>query len=134
MVQAFVHTGIAVTVTIPNDQIPHFTMLSYAQQWLRTNIKPYFPSTDLVRILVGNEVLSIANRLLIASLAYSQHQTLHQPENFDKAMIDTNSRILINPYHFFGCPADTLDYALFRPNAGMVDENTNLFYPNMLNA
>ncbi|KAF9613064.1 hypothetical protein IFM89_005512 [Coptis chinensis] len=28
----------------------------------------------------------------------------------------TSSHFMINPYPFFGCSADTLDYALFRPN------------------
>ncbi|KAK6936656.1 X8 domain [Dillenia turbinata] len=174
MVQAFAHTGIAITVTVPNDQIPQLTKLDHAQQWLKTNIKPYFPSTNIVRILVGNEVLSTANKLLIASLVPAM-QTLHsalQIESLDRRikvttphslgilstsnppstgkfrqgydvhvlkplldfLRDTNSPFLINPYPFFGCSADTLDYALFRPNAGVVDENTNLLYTNMLDA
>ncbi|KAL5805158.1 hypothetical protein ACOSQ3_031958 [Xanthoceras sorbifolium] len=29
-IKAFAHTGIAVTVTVPNDQIPHLTKLSFA--------------------------------------------------------------------------------------------------------
>ncbi|KAK9292948.1 hypothetical protein L1049_020930 [Liquidambar formosana] len=74
--QAFAHTGIAVTITISNDQIPHLTKLSFAQQWLKTTILPYTPSTNIVRILVGNEVLSTANRLLIASLVPAM-QALH---------------------------------------------------------
>ncbi|KAJ6418840.1 hypothetical protein OIU84_002090 [Salix udensis] len=39
---------------------------------------------------------------------------------------------MINPYPFFGFSPDTLDYALFRPNSGVFDENTKLSYTNML--
>lgn len=76
MLRAFAPTRIAITVTIPNDQIPRLTKLSFAQQWVKTNITPYVPATNIVRILVGNEVLSTANKLLIANLVPAM-QTLH---------------------------------------------------------
>ncbi|KAA8540062.1 hypothetical protein F0562_026754 [Nyssa sinensis] len=44
----------------------------------------------------------------------------------------TNSPFMINAYPFFGCSADTLNYALFRPNSGVFDEMTQLTYANML--
>ncbi|KAI4337992.1 hypothetical protein L6164_016349 [Bauhinia variegata] len=47
---------------------------------------------------------------------------------------DTNAPFMVNPYPFFGCSAETLDYALFRPNSGVLDENTKLRYTNMLDA
>ncbi|KAM7504891.1 hypothetical protein LguiB_003795 [Lonicera macranthoides] len=76
LLQAFAHTGIAITVTIPNDQIPHLTNLNFTQQWLKTNISPHIPATNIVRILIGNEVISTANKLLIGSLVPAM-QTLH---------------------------------------------------------
>ncbi|XWS48598.1 hypothetical protein CRYUN_Cryun13aG0090300 [Craigia yunnanensis] len=68
ILKAFSHTGIAVTVTVPNDQIPRLTKPNFAQQWVEDNIQPYTPATNIVRILVGNEVISTANKLLIGSL------------------------------------------------------------------
>ncbi|KAF2299318.1 hypothetical protein GH714_031495 [Hevea brasiliensis] len=76
ILEAFAHTGIAVTVTVPNDQIPHLAKLSNAQEWLKSNIQPYVPATNIIRILVGNEVLSTANKLIIASLVPAM-RTLH---------------------------------------------------------
>lgn len=172
ILSAFAHTGIAVTVTVPNDQIPHLTKLSFAQEWLESNIQPHVPATNIVRILVGNEILSTANKLLIASLVPAM-QTLHTAlagasldrrikvstphslgilsnssppstgkfrQGYDTHVLKpllsflraTNSPFMINPYPFFGCSADTLDYALFRPNSGVFDENTKLVYTNML--
>lgn len=174
ILQAFAHTGIAVTITVPNDQIPLLTKLSFAQQWLKTNVQPFVPATNIVRILMGNEVLSTANKLFIGSLVPAM-QTLHtalvgasldsrikistphslgilsssSPPSTGKFRLGydvhvlkplfsflraTGSPFMVNPYPFFGCSAETLDYALFRPNPGVRDENTNLLYTNMLDA
>lgn len=174
IIQAFAHTGIEVTITVPNDQIPQLTNLSFAEQWVKTNVEPYTPATNLVRVLVGNEVLSTANKLLIASLVPAM-QTLHTAlvsasldqrikvstphslgilsgssppstgrfrQGYDTHVLKpllaflraTNAPFMVNPYPFFGYSSDTLDYALFRPNSGVVDENTKLRYTNMLDA
>ncbi|KAI9156645.1 hypothetical protein LWI28_013888 [Acer negundo] len=173
-IKAFAHTGIAVTVTVPNDQIPHLTKLSIAQQWLKIYIQPHVPATNIVRILVGNEVLSTANKLFISSLVPAM-QTLHTAlvgasldrriqvstphslgilssssppstgkfrQGYDTHVLKpllnflraTNSPFLINPYPYFGYSADTVDFALFRPNSGVFDVNTKLTYTNMLDA
>lgn len=170
--QGFAHTGIAITVTIPNDQIPLLTNLTFAQQWLNTTINPHIPSTNVVRILVGNEVLATANKLLISSLVPAM-QTLYKAlvseslnhqisvstphslgilaastppsagkfrQGYDTHILkpllsflrSTNSPFMINPYPFFGCSAETLDYALFRPNPGVFDEMSKRTYTNML--
>ncbi|XP_015886608.3 glucan endo-1,3-beta-glucosidase isoform X2 [Ziziphus jujuba] len=174
ILHAFAHTGIAVTITVPNDQIPHLTKLSFAQQWLKTNVQPFVPATNIVRILMGNEVLSTANKLFISNLVPAI-QTLHTAlvnasldrqikvstphslgiltsssppstgkfrQGYDTHVLkpllsflsDTKSPFMVNPYPFFGCSAETLDYALFRPNSGVFDENTKLLYTNMLDA
>ncbi|KAF8380006.1 hypothetical protein HHK36_027475 [Tetracentron sinense] len=172
ILRAFAHTDIAITVTVPNEQIPHLTKVTLAQQWVKANVLPYTPSTNIVRILVGNEVLSTANRLIIGSLVPAM-QNLHTAlvgmsldsrikvstphslgilstssppstgkfrQGYDTVVLKpllsflraTNAPFMINPYPFFGCSAGTLDYALFRPNAGAFDENTQLMYTNML--
>ncbi|GLU21289.1 hypothetical protein SLE2022_374350 [Rubroshorea leprosula] len=171
---AFAHTGIAITVTVPNDQIPHLTKLPFAQQWLENYIQPYMPATDIVRILIGNEIISTADKLLISNLVPAM-QTLHTAligasldrsikistphslgilsassppstgqfrQGYDTRILKpllnflraTNSPFMVNMYPFFGCSEDTLDYALFRPNPGVYDENTKLLYTNMLDA
>ncbi|XP_019237648.1 PREDICTED: glucan endo-1,3-beta-glucosidase isoform X2 [Nicotiana attenuata] len=174
ILKAFAHTGISVTPNVPNDFIPHLTKLSFARQWVETNVLPHIPATNIVRILVGNEVISTANKLLIGSLVPAM-ETLHAAlversldrliqistphslgilasssppstgkfrPGYDihilKPLLDflraTNSPFMINPYPFFGFSQNTLDYALFRPNPGVFDENTRLTYTNMLDA
>ncbi|KAJ1375415.1 Zinc finger, RING-type [Sesbania bispinosa] len=174
ILHAFANTGIEITITVPNDQIPHITNLSFAQQWVKTNVQPFIPATKLIRILVGNEVLSTANKLLISNLVPAM-QTLHTAlvaasidnhikvstphslgilssssppssgkfrQGYDthilKPMLsflkDVNAPFMVNPYPFFGCSPDTIDYALFRENSGVFDDNTKLQYTNMLDA
>ncbi|KAB2069576.1 hypothetical protein ES319_A08G102600v1 [Gossypium barbadense] len=174
ILRAFAHTGVAVTISVPNDQIPDLTKLNFAQQWVEDYIQPHTPATNIVRILVGNEVISTANKLLIVSLVPAmetlqtvlvaasldrriQVSTPHSlgilsnssppstgkfRQGYDTHVIkpllsflrDSNSPFMVNPYPFFDCSPDTLDYALFRPNAGVFDENTRVFYTNMLDA
>ncbi|KAG4133599.1 hypothetical protein ERO13_D08G104700v2 [Gossypium hirsutum] len=174
ILRAFAHTGVAVTISVPNDQIPDLTKLNFAQQWVEDYIQPHTPATNIVRILVGNEVISTANKLLIVSLVTAmetlqtalvaasldrriQVSTPHSlgilsnssppstgkfRQGYDTHVIkpllsflrDSNSPFMVNPYPFFDCSPDTLDYALFQPNAGVFDENTQLFYTNMLDA
>ncbi|XP_028789842.1 glucan endo-1,3-beta-glucosidase-like [Neltuma alba] len=174
ILRAFAHTGIEISITVPNDQIPHLTNLTFAQQWLNTSVQPFVADTNLIRILVGNEVISTANKLLISNLVPAM-QTLHTAlagssldnrikistpnslgilsnssppstsrfrQGYDTHVIKpmlsfleaTDSPFMVNPYPFFGCTAETLDYALFRGNPGEVDQNTGLRYTNMLDA
>ncbi|CAN8252178.1 unnamed protein product [Cochlearia groenlandica] len=76
IIRSFAHTVVAVTVTVPNDQIPRLTNLTTAQQWISDHIQPHFPSTNIIRILVGNEVISTADRFLIRNLIPAM-QSLH---------------------------------------------------------
>lgn len=171
-IRAFAHTGVAVTITVPNEQIPPLTKLNFSQQWVRNNVLPFVPATNIIRILVGNEIISTANKLLITSLVPAM-QTLHVAlvgfsldsrikvstphslgilstssppstgkfrQGYDTHVIKpllsflraTDSPFMINPYPFFGFSRDTLDYALFRPNKGVLDENSKFVYTNML--
>ncbi|XP_021775058.1 glucan endo-1,3-beta-glucosidase-like [Chenopodium quinoa] len=68
ILQAFAHTRVNITVTIPNIIIPLFTNFTFAQQWVKTNISSHLHSTNIKCILVGNEVLATANKLLITNL------------------------------------------------------------------
>ncbi|WMV20760.1 hypothetical protein MTR67_014145 [Solanum verrucosum] len=97
ILKAFARTGISVTVNVPNDLIPQLTMLSFAQQWVEINVLPYIPATNIVRILVGNEVISTANKLLIVSLVPAM-------ETLQAALVEKSldRHIRISTPHFLG--------------------------------
>ncbi|KAF5795442.1 putative glucan endo-1,3-beta-D-glucosidase [Helianthus annuus] len=97
ILKAFAHMGIEITVAVPNNLIPHLASLKFSQQWVKTNIVPHVPATNIVRILVGNEVISttdhsIASRLVLAL------QTLHV------ALVgeDLDRRIKVSTPHSLG--------------------------------
>ncbi|GFS31176.1 glycosyl hydrolase superfamily protein [Actinidia rufa] len=46
----------------------------------------------------------------------------------------TKSPFMVCPYPFFGFTDQTLNYALFKPNGGVLDKSTGLNYTNMLDA
>ncbi|XP_020262264.1 glucan endo-1,3-beta-glucosidase [Asparagus officinalis] len=173
-IQAFAHTGVSIDVAVSNELIQSLKSLTFARHWVRARILPYAHTTNITRILVGNEVISTAKRSLIGSLLPAM-QNLHTAlaavsldhrikvstphslsilssssppsagrfrSGYDNSVIKplisflraTNSDFMVNTYPFFGFSPETLDYALFRPNNGVIDHNTNLLYTNMLDA
>ncbi|KAJ4773712.1 hypothetical protein LUZ62_036392 [Rhynchospora pubera] len=173
-IEAFANTRLAIDVTISNDLIPNLINISFAKHWIRTNIIPYASSTNISRILVGNEAISTANKTLVLGLVPAM-QNLHTElvsvslhhrikvstahslgilaasippsagkfkDGYDTEVIKpmlsflkaTNSPFMVNAYPFFGFTIDTLDYALFRLNNGVFDNETGLVYTNMLDA
>ena len=56
---ALANTGLEVVVMIPNDQIVAVGASAAAgDSWIQQNIAPYYPATNFVVILVGNEIFS----------------------------------------------------------------------------
>lgn len=174
ILRAFANTGIAVTVTVGNSDVPALAKLPAAQTWIVNNILPFHPQTIINRIAVGNEILATSDKNLIARVLpamkalYSalklanitdvQVSTPHslgilapksEPPSsghfrrgYDKVIFapildfhrETKSPFLVNPYPFYGFSAETLNYALFKPNPGVYDNVTGLNYTNMFDA
>lgn len=65
---AFANSGIELTVTVPNDLVGVLMDSEHALQWVTTNIKPYFPSTKITGIAVGNEIFTTNDTVLMSSL------------------------------------------------------------------
>ncbi|XP_028803236.1 glucan endo-1,3-beta-glucosidase-like [Neltuma alba] len=68
ILRAFANTGIAVTVTVGNGDIPSLAKLPAARSWVADNILPFHPKTIINRIAVGNEILATSDKSLIAHL------------------------------------------------------------------
>ncbi|OIV93318.1 hypothetical protein TanjilG_23090 [Lupinus angustifolius] len=66
ILRAFSGTGIAITVTVGNGDIPSLSKLPAAKTWVSTNILPFHPKTLINRIAVGNEILATSDKNLIA--------------------------------------------------------------------
>ncbi|OVA05920.1 Glycoside hydrolase [Macleaya cordata] len=68
MLRAFANSGIFVTVTVGNGDIPALSKLPAASNWVAANIAPFHPQTRINRIVVGNEIMATADRNLIGRL------------------------------------------------------------------
>ncbi|XP_077239034.1 glucan endo-1,3-beta-glucosidase-like [Tasmannia lanceolata] len=171
---AFKNTGISVTVTIGNGDIPSLAKLPAARDWVSTHISPFYPSTQITRIAVGNEITATGDKnllghllpamktlysaLKLAGISNIQVSTPHTlgiltnsepPSNarfrpvFDKVIFgpmleflrETKSPFMVNPYPYFGgLSENSINYALFKPNPGVLDSNTGIRYTNMFDA
>lgn len=65
---AFANSGIDLVVTVPNEELGVLTDKDQALQWVTTNIKPYFPATNITGIAVGNEIFTTNDSLLMSNL------------------------------------------------------------------
>ncbi|XP_018806507.2 glucan endo-1,3-beta-glucosidase-like [Juglans regia] len=74
---AFANSGIAVTVTVGNGDIPALANLANARQWVATHIAQFHPQTRINYIAMGNEIMATADKNLISHLVPAM-RTLHQ--------------------------------------------------------
>lgn len=68
ILRAFANTGIGVTVTLGNGDIPAVSKLPAARDWIAAHILPFYPSTKINYIAVGNEIMATADKNLIGHL------------------------------------------------------------------
>ncbi|PKA48561.1 Glucan endo-1,3-beta-glucosidase [Apostasia shenzhenica] len=68
ILRAFAGTGVSLLITAPNGVIPTLSRLSGARAWVAANVAPFYPSTNISLIAVGNEIMASGDRNLIARL------------------------------------------------------------------
>ena len=179
VLQAFANTGLSVVAGVPDEDIGMLASnVAGAAVWVATHIRPVYPSTNIVAIVVGNEVLTAENasenstdQLLDAmenlwkvlqwsGLSHLCVSTTHSmgvlgnsyppsSARFQSRFLPVMKRLLAflaashspfmsNSYPYFAYKENpdhiSLDYALFRPNKGVVDTHTGLTYTNLFDA
>ncbi|KAG9131189.1 hypothetical protein Leryth_006052 [Lithospermum erythrorhizon] len=68
ILRAFANSGISVTICVANADIPGVSKLDVAKAWVANHVLPFYPSTKINRILVGNEVYFWGDKNHIAHL------------------------------------------------------------------
>ncbi|KAF2318795.1 hypothetical protein GH714_010757 [Hevea brasiliensis] len=68
IIRSFANTGISVTITIGNGDIPALANLGNARKWVAANVSPFHLRTKINRICVGNEIMASANKAWISNL------------------------------------------------------------------
>lgn len=65
-IQAFAYSGLEFIIGMSNTEItPLGTNASAADAWIAENVVPYYPATNIVYIMVGNELFSDSNNTAI---------------------------------------------------------------------
>ncbi|GAB2230505.1 hypothetical protein Drorol1_Dr00014773 [Drosera rotundifolia] len=84
---AFSNSSISLTVAMPNELLPAAAASkSYTDQWLQSNILPYYPATQIEAIAVGNEVFTDPNNTVNLVLAMTNLHSSLQSHNLDGAI------------------------------------------------
>ncbi|KAK7859207.1 glucan endo-1 [Quercus suber] len=161
VLRAFANTGIFVTVTVGNGDIPALVDLNNARQWVANHIVPFYPQTRFLYIAVGNEIFNTGDNNLILKLVpamRSIHKALllariynikSEPPSqgrfrpgYDRIVFgpmlkflrQTKSPFMVNAYPYFNYAPTIASYTLFKRNAGILDRYTGLRYTNMFDA
>ncbi|CAK9869200.1 unnamed protein product [Sphagnum jensenii] len=112
VLSAFANTGISVIVAVPNNEIVSLASSAAALTWVQTNVKNFFPATQITYILVGNEVLS-GDSSIWPSLLPAMQQIYSALRFYS---LDTN--IKVSTPHALGVLAVS-----FPPSAGVFQPN-----------
>ncbi|CAN1285697.1 Glucan endo-1,3-beta-glucosidase 11 [Linum perenne] len=148
---AFRGSGLELIVGLGNEFLKDISLgEDRAMNWIKENVQPYLPGTKIVGIAVGNEILGGTDVELWEALLPSVRNSfppsacIFRPdvEVFMVPLLQFFSRIgspfYINAYPFLAYKSDPehidLNYAIFKPNSGILDSKTNLHYDNMFDA
>lgn len=77
VIRAFANSGIALTITVPNGDIPGLAQPAGAKSWVAAYVTSFVPQTNIIRIMVGTEVLHWGPQNLIDNLVPAM-RTLYQ--------------------------------------------------------
>ncbi|KAM3241041.1 hypothetical protein ACQJBY_054212 [Aegilops geniculata] len=178
VLDAFRNSGLNLAIAIPNGLVKDISATpSKAMDWVNENVRPYYPATRIVAIIVGNEILGgqdtgLAEALFgavvnihdaLRAMRLSGRIEVNTPHSeavfgtsyppsagtfrpdlmpYLKPLLDffskTGAPFYVNAYPFLAYMSDPehidVNYALMKPNAGILDQKTNLHYDNMFEA
>ncbi|KAK4284706.1 hypothetical protein QN277_001499 [Acacia crassicarpa] len=69
IIKALANSGIGIVIGAANGDIPSLASdPNSATQWVKTNVQPFYPSSNITLITVGNEVMTSGDQGLISQL------------------------------------------------------------------
>ncbi|KAF8409953.1 hypothetical protein HHK36_002472 [Tetracentron sinense] len=69
IIKALANTGIGIVVGTANGDIPALASdPNFAKQWINSNVIPFYPTSNIIVITVGNEVMTSGDQNLISQL------------------------------------------------------------------
>ncbi|KAJ8772666.1 hypothetical protein K2173_027843 [Erythroxylum novogranatense] len=95
IIKALANTGIEIAVGVANGDIPALASdPNFAKNWINSNVLPFYPSSKISLINVGNEVFIFGDRNLMTNL-------LPAMQNVDKALQEASlgGKIKVSTVH-----------------------------------
>lgn len=124
-ISAFANTPISLAVSLPNSDLPSLadrqTGLDTARAWVRANLSPYVPATNVTLLLAGNEILLSPDPNLVLSLLPAMRRLAQA------LRLEGLTGVRVTTPHYLGilAPSDGIpSNARFRPGY-----DTKLFPP-----
>ncbi|XP_062223778.1 glucan endo-1,3-beta-glucosidase 14-like [Phragmites australis] len=136
VLDAFRGSGLNLVVAIPNEFLKDMAANpSKAMDWLNENVQPYYPSTRIVGITVGNEVLGGADTGLEEALVgavFNVHEALKMLRLADKIELSTphSEAVFANSYPPSACVFKDDLMVYLRPLLDFFSKTGAPFYVN----
>lgn len=112
IIKALANTGIGIVIGAANGDIPALASdPNVAKNWINSNVMPFYPSSNIVLITVGNEVLTFGDRSLM-------NQLLPAIQNMQNALnsVSLGGKIKVTTVHSMAVLGQSEP-----PSAGMFD-------------
>lgn len=122
ILRMFANTGIELTVMVKNEEISAVLNLDRALAWVKSNVVPYLPRTNITTIAIGNEVLSQKDASLTENL-FPAMQTMYAA----LSELGLHKRIFVTTPHAY----DVLGQS-YPPSAGAFRQDLQQIIGNML--
>ncbi|RVX15165.1 Glucan endo-1,3-beta-glucosidase 7 [Vitis vinifera] len=69
IIKALANTGIGIVIGTANGDVPALASdPNFARNWINSNVLPYYPSSKIILITVGNEVMTSGDQNLMTQL------------------------------------------------------------------
>ncbi|RDY14245.1 putative glucan endo-1,3-beta-glucosidase A6, partial [Mucuna pruriens] len=94
ILEALENTGIQVSIMLPNQLVYNVsTNQTFSDQWVRSNVAPFYPKTLIRFLLVGNELISSTGNETWPHIVPAMHRIKHSLTHFrlHKVKVGTSS-------------------------------------------
>ncbi|XP_027336901.1 probable glucan endo-1,3-beta-glucosidase A6 [Abrus precatorius] len=83
ILKALKNTGLQVSIMVPNQLVLNVsTNQTFSDQWVQSNVVPFYPQTLIRYLLVGNELISTTGKEIWPHIVPAMHRITHSLKTF----------------------------------------------------
>lgn len=136
-IQAFAGSGLELTIGMSNLEIAALADASAADQWIATNVVPYYPATNITCIAVGNELFADSTLTAVYPTlvpAISNLYTSLQTRGLTQVKVSTAVEFAVLSNSFppsKGVFRDDIAQSVMKPLLAQLDATSSYLYVNV---